>query len=311
MDEFSEDERNVVYHNGSSKPLGQNRFTLDDAFADSDDNEDVSFEFSPAAIRQEMAKNMKGHWGADQDLNGVAAKIGYAGDPDASVSTFDINGSVHGEPISLSPPQQPPPLPITPQLSRSESDSFHDIQLTSGFSSISLSDHPSPPEPRHDTPEYPYHEPSPEPVSMYAAVQIDVSQDHPEPQVVTIDTNPTTEPSTATSDHFPKIPSSSSIVQSPRSSVSTPSLPMTASTSATTPTTAQSNASTVSAGSRHRSTRSMGPSALDKVLSKTRPKHLPPKDKREDSKHMADWEVMMKKSRAAGMFRCICTDVYI
>ncbi|EPT01597.1 hypothetical protein FOMPIDRAFT_77813 [Fomitopsis schrenkii] len=43
----------------------------------------------------------------------------------------------------------------------------------------------------------------------------------------------------------------------------------------------------------------MGPSMLDKVISKTRPTFLPPKPRAEDRKHMADWEQMMKRSRAA------------
>jgi len=52
----------------------------------------------------------------------------------------------------------------------------------------------------------------------------------------------------------------------------------------------------------HRPSRSVGPSALDKVISKTKPSFLPPKPKTEDLKHMADWEAMMKQSRAVGEF---------
>jgi TBC1 domain family member 14 len=52
----------------------------------------------------------------------------------------------------------------------------------------------------------------------------------------------------------------------------------------------------------HRQSRSAGPSAFQKVLSKTRPTFLPPKDRQEDRKHMADWEAMMKQSRAAGEY---------
>ncbi|KZT08539.1 RabGAP/TBC [Laetiporus sulphureus 93-53] len=51
--------------------------------------------------------------------------------------------------------------------------------------------------------------------------------------------------------------------------------------------------------SQHRTARSMGPSILDKVISKTRPNFLPPKPRVEDRKHMADWEAMMKQSREA------------
>jgi len=52
----------------------------------------------------------------------------------------------------------------------------------------------------------------------------------------------------------------------------------------------------------HRPSKSVGPSALDKVISKTRPTFLPPKPKVEDLRHMADWEIMMKQSRAVGEF---------
>ncbi|KZT44447.1 RabGAP/TBC [Sistotremastrum suecicum HHB10207 ss-3] len=51
--------------------------------------------------------------------------------------------------------------------------------------------------------------------------------------------------------------------------------------------------------SRHRPQRSIGPSALEKVISKTRPAHLPPKARTEDRKHAADWENMMRQSRLA------------
>ncbi|KAF9486446.1 RabGAP/TBC [Pholiota conissans] len=46
-----------------------------------------------------------------------------------------------------------------------------------------------------------------------------------------------------------------------------------------------------------RSRRSMGPSAFEKVMSKTRPTFLPPKPKEEDDKHMADWQHIMHQSR--------------
>ncbi|EKM61378.1 uncharacterized protein PHACADRAFT_82585 [Phanerochaete carnosa HHB-10118-sp] len=49
----------------------------------------------------------------------------------------------------------------------------------------------------------------------------------------------------------------------------------------------------------HRASRSVGPSMLDKVVNRTRPTYLPPKPREEDDRHMADWEIMMKRSRAA------------
>jgi hypothetical protein len=44
----------------------------------------------------------------------------------------------------------------------------------------------------------------------------------------------------------------------------------------------------------------VGQSALQKVISKTRPVHLPPKSREEDIKHQKVWEQMMKQSREAG-----------
>ncbi|KAJ7070893.1 rab-GTPase-TBC domain-containing protein, partial [Mycena amicta] len=49
----------------------------------------------------------------------------------------------------------------------------------------------------------------------------------------------------------------------------------------------------------HRPSRSAGPSALEKVRSRTRPSHLPPKARAEDQKHLSEWQTIMKQSRAA------------
>jgi TBC1 domain family member 14 len=46
--------------------------------------------------------------------------------------------------------------------------------------------------------------------------------------------------------------------------------------------------------------KSSGPSILQKVVSRTRPTHLPPKPHEEDTKHQKDWEEMMRLSREAG-----------
>lgn len=48
-----------------------------------------------------------------------------------------------------------------------------------------------------------------------------------------------------------------------------------------------------------RSKKAGGRSALQKMVSRTRPTHLPPKPKEEDVKHLKVWEEMMKKSRYA------------
>ena len=46
--------------------------------------------------------------------------------------------------------------------------------------------------------------------------------------------------------------------------------------------------------------RSSGPTVLQKVISRTRPTHLPPKPLEEDAKHQKDWEEMMRLSRESG-----------
>ena len=81
-----------------------------------------------------------------------------------------------------------------------------------------------------------------------------------------------------------------------------------ATTSGSTPTHSSTTSPPISSQSEspkhggHRHTRSVGPSTLDKVISRTRPTFLPPKPKTEDLKHLADWETMMKQSRAVGKF---------
>ena len=78
-------------------------------------------------------------------------------------------------------------------------------------------------------------------------------------------------------------------------SASTPSLPLPPVTSPS-----ATSASSPSSSLSHKPTRSVGPSVFERVVSKTRPSFLPPKSRHEDQKHMADWENMMKQSRAAG-----------
>ncbi|KAH7101418.1 rab-GTPase-TBC domain-containing protein [Auriculariales sp. MPI-PUGE-AT-0066] len=68
------------------------------------------------------------------------------------------------------------------------------------------------------------------------------------------------------------------------------------STSASFPQSPQSATSPIG---RSTSSKPRGPSVFEKVLSKTRPTHLPPKNKEEDTKHLKDWAEMMRLSRLA------------
>ncbi|EIW63955.1 RabGAP/TBC [Trametes versicolor FP-101664 SS1] len=285
-------------------------FTLDDAFSDNDDI-DVP-EFSPAAVRKEFAERMNGAadgWEVgDGGIDELVAKIGLSVDPDASVSTFDIDAEQDTPPASHSPSPRVFPSRIQ-STSSSHQDSLYDVPLSSEFSQVSLSDNRSPSPPQHDEPE--------EIVSDYPAVQIDLSaqeavtkQTHPErtsvdsalsEQESSDGAHPMQHPQYAASlDNFrPKSPPPPlNVPLSNTGASSTSALPLPSSSSLPTPTTPKFSDPPPPA-SRHRLTRSVGPSMLDKVISKTRPTYLPPKPRAEDRKHQHDWEEMMKRSRAA------------
>ncbi|KAI0094328.1 rab-GTPase-TBC domain-containing protein [Irpex rosettiformis] len=320
----SDDEHETTTHHRSSSSISRPaRFNFDDAFSDTEDTAD-SYEFSAAAIRADLEKNLSaglaGHnveWSEEPDLNDLMAKIGYAnGNEDGSISSLHYNPGYHDE---LSPPTQQPPSPETNSTSYPSEDdvrSLDEVNLASEFSSINLQ---SPPEPELDGSSSSLHdinqgeENNQEDEAERTIVQIDASQDHPEPTVVHVDTTPPhTPPShTAVRSMSPPTPpyneqissytaSASSHSATPRSAQSVSSLQTPTSASLHTPSSAASNASTSStATTKHKATRSVGPSILDKVISKTRPTFLPPKPKAEDLKHLADWEAMMKKSRIA------------
>jgi TBC1 domain family member 14 len=320
----SDDESEFATHHRSSSSISKPmRFNFDDAFSDTEDT-DVSYEFSAAAIRAELEKNLSSSdsgkdagWPIEHNLEDLIAKIGYASGngTDASVSTFDINAGYSQGP---SPPMQHSPSPGSRSASNPPEDdvqSLDEVNLTSEFSSVNLR---SPSEPELDHSPFAPKEYGEEPQTQftdYPAVQIDLSQNHPEPIEVHVEaavppqaspTHPSVRsisPSTPPHDEqmSSSVTSSSSHPITPRSAQSTSSIQIPSSPSLPTPSTAASNISTNTVSAvKHRATRSAGPSMLDKIVSKTRPTFLPPKPKAEDMKHQADWEAMMKKSRLAG-----------
>ncbi|KAI0828943.1 RabGAP/TBC [Trametes gibbosa] len=286
-------------------------FSLDDAFSDKEDM-DVP-EFSPAAIRQEFAKSMNAAetWQVGEGgLDDLVTKIGFSVDADASVSTFDIDAG-HDSPPSLA--YSPSPSRIQSQSS-SHQDSLYEVPLSSGFSSISLSENRLPPPRQHEEPE--------EIVSDYPAVQIDLSAPEAVAKEVHVDgasdvrasmetnasdsAHPMQHPQYAASlDHIrakgPPTPVNVPLANAGAASTSALPLPSPAPlpTSSSLPTPTTPKFSDPPPPNRHRVTRSVGPSMLDKVISKTRPPYLPPKPRTEDRKHQHDWEEMMKRSRAA------------
>ncbi|KAI0778741.1 rab-GTPase-TBC domain-containing protein [Trametes elegans] len=300
MDHHPDDDE--AAHNNASREGAPADFAFDDdAFSDTEDIDVPAFD--PAAIRQDLAKNMNGAQGwhvGESGIDDLVAKIGFSADPDASVSTFDIDAG-HESPPSAS--QSPSPRRIQSQSS-SHQDSLYEVPLSSELSQVSLSDHQSPSPPQQDEPE--------EITTENPAVQIDLSAPevgakelHPDRVSVdtrTDDNEPVEPPQRAVShDEFrrPKSPSSPlKVSPSNAGAASTSSLPIASSTSMPTPTTPKLF-DPPTPTNRHRLTRSVGPSMLDKVISKTRPPYLPPKPRTEDIKHQHDWEEMMKRSRAA------------
>ena len=308
----SDDEHDASHlHRPTASTSSATPFNFDDAFSDTDD--DLPYEFSPTAIRQELERNLSSHivaesgWPTDHELSGFVGKIGYSNDADNSVSTFDIDGR-HDD--RLSPPTQQPPSPLSRTASHiSEAESLDEIALSAEFSSVNLGESPQPDEGHHRK-EDEHHEQLNHPQAEHPAVRMEISENRAGPPVVRVAT-PT--PAESIRSHTPTTPSS--VVQeieptavplpitpqSVASASSTSSLRMIASTSLPTPSSSASNASSSSNFTvKHRATKSVGPSMLDKVVSKTRPSFLPPKSRAEDKKHMADWEIMMKRSRAAG-----------
>lgn len=86
----------------------------------------------------------------------------------------------------------------------------------------------------------------------------------------------------------------------PNSSLAVPSTSSTASSSqhaSAPPSAASSRKPSPNPSSTHKSS---GPSAFEKVMSKTRPVYLPPKDREEDQRHLKAWEQMMKTSATHG-----------
>jgi TBC1 domain family member 14 len=279
IDGSSDDETTIAPQRAKKHPKNAS-FDLDDAFSDGDDDHDPDFVLSSAAIREELARNQS----LQEAENGVDAEVedttpasngrSEGGAMDNSVSTIDIGGPALGF----------PPSPAGSSLHRTPEES----EYSNDFSQVSLSEH-TPPD--HDDKlnteesDIPYpmvhidasKSPSSRVELAHSSVPSDAQIDSPSQDSPSQDQDPR--------DLQPphSAPASSSQHDIPPAILSVPKVPI---------------PRRLTTG--HRPTRSVGPSALEKVVSKTRPAYLPPKTKLEDNKHMADWERMMKQSRAAG-----------
>ncbi|KAJ7597469.1 rab-GTPase-TBC domain-containing protein [Mycena floridula] len=267
---------------------------FDDAFSDGDDSGD-EYQFSPDVVREDMARNHPNEEPVEEETPKVK--------PPPIPPPFVIDAWQSPGSRSSSPPQSP------------------DDELDSNFVQISLSTAGL-----DDSEDYDDQQEVEEiPLDSYPRVLIDASKPPEHRVTLSSESNgfnsiPALSSELSTSTSSPRS-STSDRSRSPQSVISSQSLPSTpkahltehsaangASTSAlpapnSAPIPASSSLPNSSPGltepppKTRRQTRSVGPSALERFRSKTRPSFLPPKSRQEDDKHMADWEVMMKQSR--------------
>lgn len=242
-------------------------FDLDDAFSD---GEDDNLEFSSAAIRKHLAENPSWVGNDDREDDGQT-EYSSARDQDTSSSS------------------SPPPLTAEEQPDEQE--------VPQDFSDITLSEEPSAngqSTSHEDTQEEdasPPRDTSPLRDTSYPAVHIDVSRSPPSRVMMSTGAESNGKDHQEDGAVHPVSNTFSSYLPAPSHDI--PPLPPSPSSplpkSPTTPTII----------SHRRQTYSAGPSAFQKVMSQTRPHFLPPKNRQEDQKHMADWQAMMKQSRFA------------
>lgn len=271
----------------------------DDVFDDKDDNpENLAYAFSPEALREELAKNLPEihEQRGVEDYSSFSSAGPFEGsDKNPSVSTIDLGPSVlPSQDLSHTESSVTDPSDLTKftRISLSESAEDGDCrsnttrtwnsesqQLEFGIRqaarppSLDLTREPPLSSPTHVDPfmEGSSHliTPSPRSTSKFSAF------------------------STA-SEHSPSLQSPNSINSAGLQATTSTSLPDVSTVPAT------SNISLTKNSFSHRPHRPAGPSTFEKVRSKTRPTFLPPKSRKEDDKHMSDWQHMMKQSRVIG-----------
>ncbi|KIJ22053.1 hypothetical protein PAXINDRAFT_64371 [Paxillus involutus ATCC 200175] len=252
----------------------QTGFSLDDAFSDGDDH-DEALEFSSAAIRKHLAEQQRWNPQESHDED-QATESSEMNEHDTSISTFYLDGSTcdsKSDSASASHVSQPIELDLPHDLSNIplSEDPEHQEQVNDH---AGVSD-----EERHVTEE-----------PAYPVIRIDVSK--PASSRVTTENGDIAAFSGENRQSFDIHGGDEPAVSRPMSPASElPTIPPSSSLP-TAPVSAPSPHS-------HRSSRSAGPTMFQKVMSKTRPHFLPPKSQQEDRKHLADWEKMMKQSRAA------------
>ncbi|KAH9081737.1 rab-GTPase-TBC domain-containing protein [Lactarius deliciosus] len=271
---WAADTEQVIFQERVGKtPPAPTPFDLDDdAFADDDDNDPI-YEFSSTIIRAELARAV-----SPPQQDEIPTSIEESLDADAVGETSKPLAGISGS-LDVSDP-----LPNGSQLyakfDTNTDDARNEVEIANDDRRHTRTEDDSVSEPQHRAVRHSKSESRPTSIEVKASPPLS-----PPPSGF--------QPDTPTSGDDPETPSGQSI---PVMAASTPSHPLSPVSS---PISSSSPSRSSSSHKVHKVTRSTGPSALEKVISKTRPPFLPPKSRDEDQKHLSDWGKMMERSRAA------------
>ena len=282
-------------------------FSFDDAFSDGDDSH-ADYAFSPVDIRADLARAVS-YSQEDNEQDGVEESSGADATEDTREPHPRLPLFVFGFLVTLRIPNQ---------LCRDTSSltPTSDVNgLDTGFDSVSLSETPveklsysedhrydvqEKPEVTDEVREQAHTRNGSTPETQHRAVDAEDSHSDPTASDATRESPPPSppqselQPDTSASGDEPETPPGETTHET---STSTPSLRLSPTSVGSRP---ASSSSSPPSSISHKPKRSIGPSVFEKIVSRTRPSFLPPKSKDEDMKHLADWESMMKRSRAAG-----------
>jgi TBC1 domain family member 14 len=301
--------RDIVQERLEKTPATTTSFSFDDAFSDADDS-GANYAFSSVVIRADLARAVS-YSQEDKEQDGAEESSGADAREDTREPLPGLSVFVFGFPVTLR---------ISNSLCRDTlSPTLGANNLDTKFDSVSLSESPVKQLSHSEDHHYDVQEKSEVTDEVHEQRHtrarndstsetqhriVDAEDSHSDPTA--LDATQESPPSSPPQSELP--PDTSASEDEPDSetppgqtiherSASTPSLRLPsvgsrpASSSSSPPSTTSHS---------HKPTRSVGPSVFERVVSKTRPSFLPPKSRDEDQKHLADWERMMKRSRAAG-----------
>jgi hypothetical protein len=296
--------RDIIQEHLEKTPAATASFSFDDAFSDAEDR-DANYAFSSVVIRADLARVVS-YSQEDKEQDGAEE----SSSADATVDTREplpgLSVFVFGFPVILRIPNQPCRGTLGPTLDANN--------LDTKFDSVSLSE--SPAEKLSHAEDHHYDVQEKSEVADEVRVQRHTSNDSTsETQHRAADAEDSHSDPTAldaTQESPPPSPPQSELPPDTSASEDEPETPPGQTTyerSASTPplhlppvsSRPVSSSSSPPSSISHKPTRSVGPSVFERVVSKTRPPFLPPKSRGEDEKHLADWERMMRRSRAAGI----------